>query len=246
MALTCILVDDEQKALTSLDYELGQFVDRIQVLERFIDARAAVEFVKIHAVDVVFLDVNMPGMNGMKFMDCFPYRDFEVVFTTAHSEYAVDAFKLEATGYLVKPIDSDDLETVVCRLEKKIAQGNFSSKIETALDRLHSLGAGPKKIKFTLDKKIVFIEPDDVVYCESDGNYCKVVLVGDKQLFLTQKLKQVQEAMPPDSFYRVHNSYLINLHKVKEFYKQEGYVVLDTGKKIPVSRQKRSDVLDRL
>lgn len=246
MVLNCILVDDEPKALTSLDYELSQFADRVRVVAQFLDARAAFEFLKENDVDVVFLDVNMPGMDGMAFVDSFSQRDFEVVFTTAHSEFAVDAIKREAAGYLVKPIDADDLEALLNRLEKKITQSNFSNKIETALDRLHNLGAGPKKIKLTLDKKIVFIEPDEVVYCESDGNYCKVVLIDDKQLFLTQKLKQVQAAMPTDSFYRVHNSYLINLNKVKEFHKQEGYLVMDTGKRIPVSRQKRSDVLDRL
>lgn len=246
MSLFCILVDDEPKALTSLNYELGFLKERIQVLQQFSDAKAALTFLETQKVDVVFLDVDMPGMNGFAFLDMVPQREFEVVLTTAHSQYGVDAFKKEVFGYLVKPIDAEDLESVIKRLEKKVQKGAFSEKIEAAIDLLNDLGNGPKKIKLSLDKKIVFVEPDEVLYCESDGNYCKVILDNNKEFFLTQKLKQVAELMPPHLFYRVHNSFLINLQKVKEFHKNDGIIVLEGGIKIPVSRQKRNEVLERL
>lgn len=246
MTLTCILVDDEPKALTSLSYELKKFEDRIRILRQFSDTGDAAEFLREKAVDVVFLDINMPNIDGMKFVELFPERNFEVIFTTAHSDYAIEAIRKNAIDYLVKPIDSDDLETVLLRLEKIVEKSSFSSKIVAAIDRLNTVGIGPKKIKFSVDKKIVFIEPNSIIYCESDGNYCKVILEDNKELFLTQKLKQVAELIPDDLFYRVHNSYLINLSKVKEFHKNEGYIVLDHNIKIPVSRQKRNEVLDRL
>ncbi len=247
MSLTCILVDDEPKALTSLSYEFQAFADRIRIVAQFTNPKDAQVFLVSQSVDVVFLDINMPEIDGLTFLDAFPQRNFEVVFTTAHSDHAIAAIKKEAIGYLVKPIDSEDLDKVVDRLERRIGKDPFADKLEAAIDRLNNIGLGPRKIKLTLDKKIVFIDPNDIVYCESDGNYCKIMLAGDqKDLFLTQKLKQVSELLPDDLFYRTHNSYLINLHKVKEYHKPEGYILMEDNTKIPVSRQKRNEVLDRL
>lgn len=247
MSLTCILVDDEPKALTSLSYELQAFVDRIQIVEQLTSPKGAQIFLESQSVDVVFLDINMPEIDGLTFLDAFPQRNFEVVFTTAHSDHAIDAIKKEAIGYLVKPIDAEDLDKVIDRLERRIGKEPFADKLEAAIDRLNNIGMGPKKIKLNLDKKIVFIDPNDIIYCESDGNYCKIILEGEqKDLFLTQKLKQVSELLPDDLFYRAHNSYLINLRKVKEFHKPDGYILMENNIKIPVSRQKRNEVLDRL
>lgn len=248
MSLTCVLIDDEPKALTSLSYELKAFSDKIQILHQYSSAADALIFLENtqQQVDVVFLDINMPEMDGLQFLDKFQNRPFEVVFTTAHSDYAIEAFKKEAIGYLVKPIDREDLEAVILRLERQVEKLGFADKIEAAIDLLSNVGLGPRKIKLTLDKKIIFIDPDDIIYCESDGNYCKVILADQRELFLTQKLKQVSELLPANLFYRVHNSYLINLSKVKEFHKNEGYIVLENDIKIPVSRQKRNEVLGRL
>lgn len=246
MSLTCVLIDDEPKALTSLAYELQAFADRVQIVEQFSDTMAAQSFLETKHVDVVFLDINMPVMDGLTFLEAFPQRGFEVVFTTAHSEYAIDAFKKEAIGYLVKPIDFEDLDAVIQRLEKRFEKDGFADKIEAAIDRLSQAGMGIRKVKLTLDKKIVFIDPNEIIYCESEGNYCRIIMEKDSDLFLTQNLKRVSELMPPHQFYRVHNSFLINLDKVKEFYKNEGYIVLENDIRIPVSRQKRNEILGRL
>src|SRR5690606_10819759 len=247
MSLTCLLVDDEPKALTSLSYELQAFADRIQIVGQLTSPKEAQVFLESNSVDVVFLDINMPEIDGLTFLDAFPQRNFEVVFTTAHSNHAIDAIQKEVIGYLVKPIDSEDLDKVVERLERRIGKDPFADKLEAAIDRLNNIGMGPKKIKLNIDKKIVFIDPNDIIYCESDGNYCKIILEGEQQdLFLTQKLKQVSELLPDDLFYRAHNSYLINLRKVKEFHKPDGYILMENNIKIPVSRQKRNEVLDRL
>src|SRR5690606_6651459 len=218
MSLTCILVDDEPKALTSLNYELQAFAERIQIVEQFTHPKEAQCFLETQSIDVVFLDINMPEIDGLTFLDAFPERNFEVVFTTAHSDHAIDAIKKEAIGYLVKPIDAEDLDKVVDRLERRIGKEPFADKLEAAIDRLNKNDIGTKKNKLNMDKKIVFIDPNDIIYCESDSNYCKIILDGEhKHLFLTQQLKQVSELLPDELFYRVHISYLINLRKVKEF-----------------------------
>lgn len=245
MSLTCILIDDESIALASLAHDLKVFKDRVTVLAKFRDPRTAVGFLGETQVDAVFLDVNMPGMTGIEFLELFPQRDFDVIFTTAYSEYALEAFKSEAIGYLVKPIDPDELEQSIIRLEKNRKQEYSAQRLESAIDLLSTMEGINRKIKFSVDKKIVLVEPQQILYCASDGNYCRVILEDGQELFLSQKLKQVADLLPDHLFFRVHNSFLINLQKVKEFHKSEGYVILETGDKIPVSRQKRNEILDK-
>jgi two-component system LytT family response regulator len=245
--LNCILIDDEPKALTTLEYELQQLDKNIEILGKYTDAAAAASFLAGHSVDVVFLDVEMPGMDGFSFLDKFKDRSFEVVFTTAYDKYALKAIRIDVVDYLVKPIDPEDLLQTILKLEKKLQRREDPSiKILEALDKLNEGQGGAKKIKLYVDRKIVFLDPEEIVYCESDGNYSRVFLEGRKEIFLTQKLKYLEEILPEQIFYRVHNSYIINLMKIKEFHKNDNYFILTNNVSIPVSRQRRNDIMDVL
>lgn len=244
--LKCILIDDEPKALTSLLYELSQFDNRIAVLDTFTNAKDALSFLTENSVDAVFLDVEMPGMDGFAFLEHFEKRSFDVVFTTAYDTYALKAIQQEVVDYLVKPIDPDDLGKAISKLENGSKRDDFSQKILEAIDHFNELKGVQKKVKLSVDRKIVFLDPEEIIYCESDGNYCRVFLEGKKELFLTQKLKYVEEILPDYMFYRVHNSYIINLQKIKEFHKTENYFLLTNNSIIPISRQRKNNILDIL
>lgn len=243
--LNCILIDDEPKALTTLEYELLQLEKEISILGKYTDAAEAVNFLNAQHVDVVFLDVEMPGMDGFHFLEQFKDRSFDVVFTTAYDKYALKAIRIDVVDYLVKPIDPDDLNQTVAKLERNAQKREDPSlKILEALDKLNETQGISKKIKLSVDRKIVFLDPEEIIYCESDGNYCRVFLEEKKEIFLTQKLKYLEEILPDHMFYRVHNSYIINLLKIKEFHKTENYFLLTNDAVIPVSRQRRSDIMD--
>jgi two-component system LytT family response regulator len=243
--LNCILIDDEPKALTTLEYELLQLEKDVCILGKYTDAAEAVNFLNDQNVDVVFLDVEMPGMDGFHFLEQFKERSFDVVFTTAYDKYALKAIRIDVVDYLVKPIDPDDLNQTVEKLEKNAQKREDPSlKILEALDKLNETRGISKKIKLSVDRKIVFLDPEEIIYCESDGNYCRVFLEEKKEIFLTQKLKYLEEILPDHMFYRVHNSYIINLLKIKEFHKNENYFLLTNNAVIPVSRQRRSDIMD--
>lgn len=245
--LKCILIDDEPKALTTLLYELAQFSDRVRVQETFTHAEEAVAFLGKNPVDAVFLDVEMPGMDGFAFLERFEDRSFDVVFTTAYDKYALEAIRNDVVDYLVKPIDPDDLEKALSKLEKNVQKKDeMSQKILDAIDRLNEQQGISKKIKLSVDRKIVFLDPDEIIYCESDGNYCRVFLEGKKELFMTQKLKNVEDLLPNHMFYRVHNSYIVNLLKIKEFHKNENFFLLTNNAVIPISRQRKNDIMDIL
>lgn len=243
--LKVILVDDESKALQSLEYEINELDESIVILEKFMDATLACAFLKSNEVDCVFLDIEMPKMDGFKFLEQFPDRDFHVVFTTAYEQYALTAIKKEAVDYLLKPVDSDDLKIAINKI-RKLKNGSFDKNIGNLIQNLNYVSKQEKKIGISVDGKIIFLAHSEIIYCESDGNYCSIYLIGNKRLFVTKKLKEIEQLLPPAFFFRIHNSYIVNLEKVREYLRTDGYVILDENKRIPVSRQKRISFLEKL
>ncbi|MDJ0646476.1 MAG: LytTR family DNA-binding domain-containing protein, partial [Flavobacteriaceae bacterium] len=146
--------------------------------------------------------------------------------------------------YLLKPIDSDDLRDAITKIKRYNSRVTNADKFEKILLNFNDK-LSQKKITINTDGKLVFLEPEDILYAESDGNYATLYLQNNKQIVLTKKLKEVGELLPDDHFFRIHNSYIINLNKIKEFLKTDGYVVLENNKKIPVSRQRKSDFLGK-
>ena len=241
--IEAVLVDDEVKALQGLTWELTNFSDEIHVEASFTNPLEALEYLAEHTPDCLFLDIEMPTMDGFQFIQKLTNKNFPVVITTAYNQYAIKAWKNEAIDYLMKPIDTDDLEDTIKKIKKFNAKNFSAERLEKILLNFNSNTVN-KKITINTDGKLLFLESDEIIYAESDGNYSTVYLSDGSKIVLTKKLKEVNELLPADSFFRIHNSYIINLHKVKEFLKTDGYVVLKTGHKIPVSRQKKSDFLD--
>lgn len=243
--LEAVLVDDEIKALQSLSWELTNFSEEIKVVASFTDPFEALRFLETNTPDCLFLDIEMPTMDGFQFIQKLKNKAFPVVITTAYNQYAIKALKNEAIDYLLKPIDSDDLNDTILKIKKFNAKNITADKLEKIL---LTLAPNPfhKRITINTDGKLVFLSSDEILYVESDGNYSTLFLVDGQKMVLTKKLKEVNEFLPAESFYRIHNSYIININKIKEFLKTDGYVVLQSNHKIPVSRQKKSDFLDLL
>ncbi|ADV49035.1 response regulator transcription factor [Cellulophaga sp. E16_2] len=243
--LEAVLVDDEAKALQSLTWELTNFSDEIEVVASFTNPLQALEYLekKENTPDCLFLDIEMPTMDGFQFIQKLKNKDFPVVITTAYNQYAIKALKHEAIDYLLKPIDSDDLSDTIAKIKKFNSRTITSEKLEKILLNFNATSL-QKKITINTDGKLVFLQSDEILYVESDGNYSTIYLTDGHKIVLTKKLKEVNEILPSDCFYRIHNSYIINLNKIKEFIKTDGYIILESNHKIPVSRQKKSDFLD--
>lgn len=245
--ITVIIVDDEQSALKSMQWEIANFCDDVTVLGSFSDALEAKKFLTENAVDCVFLDIEMPEMDGFQFLDSFKSRHFAVVITTAYDQYAIKAIKEKALDYLLKPIDSDDLKSCIDKIRQHKDKYSIHDLLERTLETMVQKNQHQvRKISVSCDGKILFLNPDDIVYCESDGNYCTIFLENKEKILITQKLKFMEEKLQDLYFFRIHNSYLINLNRVKEFHKSEDFVVLTNNVKLPVSRAKKSTFLDQL
>lgn len=243
--LKAVIIDDESKAIESLSWELSNFKDELEVVATFTEPENAILYIKNTKIDCLFLDIEMPTMDGFQFLKKIETKDFAVVITTAYSEYAITAIKNEAIDYLLKPIDTDDLAETISKIKKTKDKDISADKFEDILlkfnNKLHH-----KKITINTDGKLVFLEPKDIFYVASDGNYSTLYLSENKKIVVTKKLKEIDQLLPSDHFFRIHNSYIINLNKIKEFLKSDGYVVLDNNAKIPVSRQRKSEFLEKL
>lgn len=247
MLLRAIIVDDEPKSITSLKWELQSFCEDLDITATFTDPEEAVSFLKKNDVDCVFLDIEMPKMGGFQFLEYFPERQFSVIFTTAYDQYAINAIKERALDYLLKPIDSDDLKQTIDKIKTQQKSFDIKKSLEESLLSLSKNNhQSSKKIAISIDGKLIFFKPEEIIYCESDGNYCHIYLENSDKLFVTKKLKEMEEMLPAENFYRVHNSFVVNLDKVREFVKTDGYLVLNNKRKIPVSRNKKSDFLDKI
>jgi len=245
MMIEAVIVDDETKALQSLTWELTNFSNEIKVVASFTNPFEALDYLEKNTPDCLFLDIEMPTMDGFQFIQKLKNKDFPVVITTAYNQYAIKALKNEAIDYLLKPIDTDDLKETIGKIKKYNTKNFTSERLEKILLNFNS-NSLDKKIMFSTDGKLLFLESDEILYAESDGNYSTIFLADGQKIVLTKKLKEVNDMLPQESFFRIHNSYIINLNKIKEFLKTDGYVVLKSNHKIPVSRQKKSDFLDML
>jgi len=243
--IKAVIIDDEPKAIQGLAWELSNFEDELEVVATFTEPEKAIPYLKTSKIDCLFLDIEMPTMDGFQFLEKLEKKDFAVVITTAYNEYAITALKKEAVDYLLKPIDTDDLADTIEKIKKHNTKGFSADKFEDILlkfnNKLHH-----KKITINTDGKLVFLEPKDIFYVASDGNYSTLYLSDNKKIVVTKKLKDIDELLPNDHFFRIHNSYIINLNKIKEFLKSDGYVVLENNTKIPVSRQRKSEFLEKL
>ncbi len=245
--IKCIIVDDESKAIKSLSWELSNFSEEIEIAATFTEPEKALTYLDSNKIDCLFLDIEMPTMDGFQFINKLKKKDFAIIITTAYNDYAIEALKNEAIDYLLKPVDTDDLEKALNKIKKfSTRQTQFESneKFEEILVKFNEK-FNSKKIIINADGKLLFLNPCEILYIESDGNYSTVYTTNGKKIVITKKLKEINQLVPDDSFFRIHNSYIINLDKVKEFYKTDGYVVIEQNHKIPVSRQRKSEFLDK-
>lgn len=242
-----ILIDDESKSLIALEWELTHFCENIMVVGKFTKPEEALDFLKNNAIDAIFLDIEMPQMDGFQFLERINSHDFAIIFTTAYDQYAIQAIKERALDYILKPVDSDDLKVTIDKImDFKKAHQLKKSLEERILSVSNFAASTPKKVPISMDGKLIFVQPNTIIYCQSDGNYCHIYLEKNEKLFVTKKLKEIEELLPDYLFFRIHNSYLINLEKVNEYFKTDGFVVMSNRKKIPVSRNRKNSFLDKI
>ena len=239
--LKAIAVDDEQHCIDTLLWELGRNCPNIEIVSTYKNADEAYEALKGADIDVLFLDIHLKSTSGIELLNRLLPVDYHVVFVTAYDEYAIQAFDLEATHYLLKPINGKKLKKAIERIEK-LRDGTLDQQtMDRLLSSIRSEIGGITRIPFSVQSGVEFIDPSDIMYVEGDNNYSILYLNGSKKLIVSKTLSHTEDVLKDHSFLRIHKSYLINLKYLKRYVKNDGgYVELDDGLNLPVSRLKRT------
>lgn len=244
MKIPTFILDDEPHCTDLLQVMAAKYCPNIQVVGGSNDPEEALPMLQSNPPGLLFLDIEMPRLNGFDFLERLGTVPFKVVFTTAYDQYAVRAFKFNALDYLLKPIDRAELEKAVAR----VLVGP-----EPSMERIQATGAlrtgvPPTRIALPLGQEWVFVEVPDILYCESEGSYVRVWLVGQpRPILLSRSLREFEELLNNPNFFRTHNSYLINLDHIQKIVKSDGgEIIMRNGKSIPIARAKKQELLNRI
>jgi two-component system, LytTR family, response regulator len=243
--IKCILVDDERNALEMMEWLLKTYSPQVEIVAMCGSAAQGIEAINKFKPDVVFLDIEMPKMNGFSMLEQFDRLFFDVVFCTAYDHFAVRAFKYSALNYLLKPVDPDDLKATIQRIEERKTVPT-REQFELLLHNMQQpLKTTPHRIALTTNDGLIFVPTTDIIYCEAESNYTSVVLNNGKKILVSKVLKEIDEALSGDDFYRVHSSFLINVNRIKKFIRGDGgYIVMDNDAPITISRSRKQEFME--
>lgn len=242
-----IIVDDElhciDRLTNLLSMHCNESVELCGSFQTIEDGTAGISHLQ---PDVLFLDVELKGRTGFDLLNNIPQKNFEVIFTTAHDKYAVQAFRFSAIDYLLKPIDPDDLKQAISRLQKSTSD-EMMRKFDTLFFNIKNIPADQKRIIVPTMQGFEFLQIGDIIRLESSINYTSIFLKDKSKIVVAKTLKEFEELLLEYDFYRVHNSHLINLHFIKSYKKGKGgIVVMSDHSEIEVSTRRKEEFLKRL
>ena len=243
-----ILVDDEPRGLTSLQKLLQMNCEEVDVISYCSNAAEANEKIAQLHPELVFLDIAMPGTNGLELLRNLPVINFEIIFVTAHNNYMTQAFHFSAVDYLLKPVDDDLLVDAVKRAGKRIEDKTANRQIETFLHNVQQRN-NPQKIKLCIPslKGFQVIEIHEIIYCEASSNYTNFHFTNMRSICASKPIHEYEELLADCNFVRVHKSFLVNLEHVKEYIRGEGgSVMLSNGLEVEVSRRKKDLLMTKM
>lgn len=246
VVINSIVIEDEVNNRENLLTILSEYCPSIQVVGIAASALEGRQKITELQPDLVFLDIEMPGGDGFSMLESLPNLDFEVIFVTAFSSYAVKAIKFSALDYIVKPIDVMELLKAIDKATKKKKEKQENARMLNLINNQYKEDS-KKSLALPLSDKIEFVEVANIVRCQADGNYTTFHLKSGEKILISKTLKEYDDLLTPFNFVRVHQSHLINLNEVKSFIKTDGgYILMKDGTNIAISRQRREIVLQIL
>jgi two-component system LytT family response regulator len=248
--LNAIIVDDEEFARSSLYFLLQENCDNVNIIGIAKSVAEAKNLLAQNSVDLIFLDIAMPGGNGFELIPQAQEKNATVIFTTAYDQYALKAIKANALEYLLKPIDIEELKAAVIKAEKSIKLNKSENNRNESLNNLAqdlSEKSAIKKITLLSGQGYKLVDIDDIIHIEADSNYSVFNLINLEKIIVSKVLKDYEEILPENRFVRIHKSSIVNLKYVKEYSSKNGLqVILNNGAAINVSRRRSSNVFDKI
>ncbi|TVR36880.1 MAG: DNA-binding response regulator [Cryomorphaceae bacterium] len=251
MKLRAMIVDDEFNASSNLQMMLQDFCPEVEVTAICNSAAEAREALEEHDVDVVFLDIKMPGEDGFSMLSSLPSHDFSVVFTTAHNEFALKAFRAGAIDYLEKPISVDDLQQAVAKVMRMHQAGTTNTSDYPSLEEMFkhiSAQRNPEKMAIPTRDGYLIVDNKEIVRLEACDSYTNIYLSNGKRYMSSKNIKVYEDMLSKRDFFRTHKSHIINArHHLKEFSRADGnFAILSDASTVPVSRRKLPEFLGHI
>lgn len=245
--IKAIIVDDEKRCVDMLRLDLGKYCPEVEILVGFTSPKEALLEIKKTKPDLLFLDVEMPWMNGFELLELLGEPSFEVIFTTAYDQFAVKAFQFSAIDYLLKPINPEDLKKAVEKVHQKMDLPLTQSRVQVLMKNLKGSPARMARIVLPVSDGYEFVCTGDILYCNADGNYTKVFFSDRKPLLISRQLKDMEQLLGDQGFFRVHQSHLVNLSHISNYTRGDGgYVTMDDGASLNVARAKKEAFLETI
>jgi len=245
MNFTAVLIDDERKSLEILQNKLERFCSNVVIVGKTQNPDEGIELIKKLKPQLLFLDVAMPEMSGFDLLASFTNPVFEIIFVTAFDNYAIDALNHCAIGYLVKPVDNQDLIATVLKAIKNIESKTALEKNKLLIENLGVQTFQKKKIVIPSQEGLEFVTIDTIIHCEGTDGYTKIYFTDRNPMLSSNSIGHFNKLLENQEFYLVHKSHLINLDHITK-YLNEGYVLLSKNHKVPVSRNRRNNFLTML
>ncbi len=244
--LKVLLIDDEQRATDALRLMMVKTIPEIGEIMVCNDSRQSAEKIHVFQPGLVFLDIQMPHLNGFELLEKIPNKNFKIIFTTAYNEYALQAIRYSAFDYLLKPVDIEELQASVHRF----LEGNedYRQQYDLLKNIMHNIQASSSEdFRLALPTKegVHFLQPQDIISCEALGNYTKFIVATNKSYLISKTLGEYDTLLTPQNFIRTHKSHLVN-KKYISFIDHDGFSLLKDSTKVEVSRRRKDEVMAAL
>ncbi|MGK2864810.1 MAG: LytR/AlgR family response regulator transcription factor [Chitinophagaceae bacterium] len=244
--IKAIIVDDEPYSCESLVTLLERYCPAVKVADICYSGEAALSAIQEQQPQIVFLDIEMPRMNGFEMLEKIPEIKFELIFTTSYDQYAIKAIRFSALDYLLKPIDREELQRAVQKVTQRLHYP-LPQQLEILLHKLHQPVSSIQRIALPTMEGLLMVAVNSIISCASDGNYTIFLLKNKQKLIVSRTLKDIEEMLEDYSFLRVHHSYIVNLNEINKYIKGEGgYLIMSDDSSVDISRSRKEMLLRKL
>lgn len=242
--MKAIIIDDEPKGRNLLREMMEREFPDINIVALAANANEGIRMIRQHEPDVIFLDINMPGMNGFEMLQKLQPAKFETVFITAYDQFAIKAFRYHAFDYLLKPIDSEELSLCISRLKENKRITESDARLESLVQQIHHPDLIPDRITVHSMNGITVIPVAGIFYIEAAGAYSIIYSKDQDKIISSVNLKEYEDLLTERGFFRAHNSFLINMAQVKKFLKEDGgSIIMSNGSRVILSKRRREEFL---
>ena len=244
--IRAIIVDDEKNSCEALQLLLLDCCPAVEVIAIARSGTEALQMIQKLSPELVFLDIEMPNMNGFQLLEQLPKIDFELIFTTSYDQYAIKAIKFSALDYLLKPVDREELEKSVQKVQKKMSS-TLSQQLEILLQKVNHPSAPVQRIALPTMQGLELVPINSIISCSSNSNYTEFFLTDKRKILVSRTLKETEEMLEGYAFMRVHHSHIVNLNEITKYIKGEGgYIIMTDGSTVDVSRSRKEALMQKL